>query len=183
MKEEENRLLRGAVLYHGKHGSTRQYAEWIAEETGLPLFDLEHSRLDPDFYDYLVLGSAVYIGRLFMRKWLMQNWEALRDKPVLLFSVSGTAKDDPEFEEIKENSLPGEMWEELTFYPLRGRLNPGKLSWFLRMMLKFAGRMQKNPEARERMTRGFDFVDREAVRPIIEWVDRVEEAERELMFI
>jgi menaquinone-dependent protoporphyrinogen IX oxidase len=183
MNEEENRPLNGAVLYYGKHGSTRQYAEWIAEETRLPLIDLDHSRPDLDFYDYLVLGSAVYIGRLFMHKWLKQNWEALRDKPVLLFSVSGTAKDDPEFEEIKENSLPGEMWDELTFCPLRGRLNPGQLSWFLRTMLKIAGRMQKNPEARDRMTHGFDFVDREAIRPIVEWVDRVEEAERELMFI
>jgi menaquinone-dependent protoporphyrinogen IX oxidase len=183
MKEEENRALNGAVIYYGKHGSTRQYAKWIAEDTQLPLIDLGKEKPDLDKFDYLVLGSAVYTGRLFLHKWLKKNWEMLREKPVLLFSVSGSPKDDPEFQAMKENSLPEEIWDELTFCPLRGSLDPEQLSWFLRTMLKFAGRMQKDAEVRDRMINGFDFMDRDAILPIVSWINRVEEAERELMFI
>ena len=31
--------MAGAIVYYGTYGSTKQHAEWIAEETGFALYD------------------------------------------------------------------------------------------------------------------------------------------------
>lgn len=167
---------RGLICYKSKYHSTQQYAEWIAEATGLPLVDLARSEPPLEDYDYYLIGSPVYIGRLYLRKWLDRHWEALSSKPTLLFTVSGTRGDHPNWKTYMETSLSPEMRKHLTIVPLRGRLSHEALPWWLSKMLKWVGRHQEEAEERERMVHGFDFVDREQVKPIRDWVE-----ERELV--
>lgn len=164
---------RGAILYQGKYGSTRQYAEWIGEATGLPVFNLAKETPDLDRYDFLILGSAVYVGRMKISQWLAAHWEAIKDKPVLLFSVSGTAPEHPGIEDILTASLTPLMLDKLDYQPLRGRLRLEELSWLMRFLLKLGARIEKDEEARQRMRTGFDFVKRENIRPILAWVREV----------
>lgn len=159
----------GAILFMGKFGATRQYAEWIAEATKLPLFDLDKEQPDLSKYDFYILGSSIYIGRLYLRDWLKEHWEIVMKKQALLFSVSGSPAGHPDLEEALKVSLTPEMRKKLDYVPLRGRLILQELPWYLRLMLKFASRLQKEEEAAHRMRYGFDYVERRNIEPILEW--------------
>ena len=161
--------MKGGIFFTGKFGSTEQYARWIADETSLPVFDLNKEDPDVSSYDFLILGSSMIIEKLTIRKWLRTNWPKLKDKSVLLYSVSGTAADHPELLKWVEESVPDDMLEEVRYIPLRGRLNPKELPWWVRLLLKVGANLQKNPETKRRMEEGFDHMDKSGVYPIIGW--------------
>lgn len=174
MKAHTTTINHGAILFMGKYGATRQYAQWIAEATGLPVFDLDERQPDICDYDFFILGSSVYIGKLYLGHWLHANWPVLKNKPVLLFSVSGSPPEHPDLEATLSESLTSEMRRIMAYVPLRGRLDLKQLPWFLRLMLPLVGRMQKDPETRERMMHGFDKMDRSKIEPILQWTKETE---------
>jgi hypothetical protein len=51
--------MNGAIFYSGMRGSTAQYAHWIGEATGLPVFDANNPQADPSDFDFLILASSV----------------------------------------------------------------------------------------------------------------------------
>lgn len=52
-----------AVVYKSCHGSTKQYAEWIAEETGADLFNVDDcTGSDMSDYDTIVFGGCIHAG-------------------------------------------------------------------------------------------------------------------------
>ena len=160
---------KGGILYMGKYGATRQYAAWIGEATGLPVIDLSEAQPDLSQFDFLILGSAVYIGRLFMEQWLRKNWPVIKERPALLFSVSGSPPGHPDLELTLEASLTPEMRSGLEYVPLRGRLDLRKLPWWLRLMLPMVGRLQADPETRDRLMHEFDTMDIDRIKPVGEW--------------
>ena len=83
--------MKGAIFYSGQYGSTAQYADWISEATGLPVFNIKHASVAPSEFDFLVLGSSVIIYKLTIRKWVAKHLPALLNRPVLLYTVSGAA--------------------------------------------------------------------------------------------
>ena len=59
--------MRGIVVYKGKYGATRQYAEWLGAELELLVQPAEKlTKGKPSLFDYVVIGSSVYFGRLLM---------------------------------------------------------------------------------------------------------------------
>ena len=50
---------------------------------------------------------------------------------------------------------------------LRGRQIPEELTWYDRMMLKIGALTNKDPEAREQELKGFDFMDKSSIEPIL----------------
>ncbi len=66
-----NAIPKGAIIYRSKYGSTQQYAEWLGDRLNLPVFD--PTTITPQQlanYDYLLIGSPIYIGKMLIRKWL-----------------------------------------------------------------------------------------------------------------
>ena len=62
-------MMKGIVVYKGKYGATRQYAEWLGAEFALPVQPAETLTREKLFlFDYIVIGSSVYVGKLLMRK-------------------------------------------------------------------------------------------------------------------
>ena len=51
--------MKGAIFFSSKYGSTEQYAHWIGEATGLPVFNVKDETADPGNYDFLILGSPI----------------------------------------------------------------------------------------------------------------------------
>jgi len=39
--------MKGAIFFSTKYGSTAQYAKWIGEATGLPVFNIKVTNADP----------------------------------------------------------------------------------------------------------------------------------------
>ncbi|TCD14083.1 flavodoxin domain-containing protein [Oricola cellulosilytica] len=81
--------MKGVIFFSSRYGSTAQYAQWIAEATGLPSFDVEEESANPSDYDFLVLGSPVIYHKLMFHKWVKRNLASIMSRPAILFSVSG----------------------------------------------------------------------------------------------
>lgn len=51
--------MSGIILYKSKYGSTKKYAEWLAEETGFAPMDVGNASIeDVSQYDTVLFGEA-----------------------------------------------------------------------------------------------------------------------------
>ena len=166
--------MKGVILYMGRFGSTRQYAHWIKEATGFPVFNVKKEKPDLNKYDLLIVGSAIMISKPTIRKWLKKHWPEIKEKPALLFTVSGAAPDDPDLQKWLHNYIDREIIDKITYIPLRGRLNIKELPWLIRLMLKMGAKQEKDPEIKKRMEEGFDYLDQSSTLPIVEWAKSVQ---------
>lgn len=78
--------MKGIIVYKGRYGATRQYAQWLGAALKIEVWPA--SKLDADLlagYDYFLIGSSVYIGKLEIKKWLKKNLPCFSDKKIFLF--------------------------------------------------------------------------------------------------
>lgn len=163
--------MNGVIIYSGQYGSTDQYSRWISEETGLPIFRIDDPAADPSTYDFVVLGSSVMYYRASIRAWVKANWPVLRTKPLVLFTVSG-APAGPQLDGWIAKSFTPEVLARMEHFALRGRLDYGHLSWWLRLLLKIEAMANRDPEAKRQAMHGFDYLDRSAIEPIVRLIQQ-----------
>ena len=161
--------MRGIILYQSKHGSTKQYADWISEETGFPLVDLKKNK-KPDLVDkdIIIIGSWILAARMVAHGWIKKNWSKIKDKDVVVFSVGA---DEPTAELRKkymDSSLPEEAKDKVSFYSLHGRFRKEDQGTLLRGMLNFAVKFEKDGDLANNMISGVDGVKRENLDEMIE---------------
>ena len=168
--------MKGAIFFSSKYGSTAQYADWISKETGLPVFDIKEGNADPTKYDFLILGSPIIYYKLLIHKWVKKHLGVLWDKPIIFFSVSGA----PAGEKLNgwmADSLPKEFMSRMYHVALRGRQIPKQLTWYDRIMMKIGAMANKDPQARKEELKGFDYMDKTRIEPIIELVGKFQLSE------
>ncbi|MEP2934863.1 MAG: flavodoxin domain-containing protein [Gilvibacter sp.] len=158
--------MSAAIFFSGKYGSTEQYARWIGEATGLPVFDIKDASADPSKYEYLVLGSSILYFKLSIRKWASANLSKLDGRAKILFSVSGEGPSD-KLNTWVANSFPPELLSQVEHVGLGGRLDHSKLSWLLRKILWVGSLINSDPEASKEERFGFDHVNKASIEPIV----------------
>jgi menaquinone-dependent protoporphyrinogen IX oxidase len=162
--------MNGLVIYKGKYGATKQYAMWIGQELRLPVASADRFPVDElPKYDYFILGSSVYIGKLEIRSWLKKNFDLLQNKKILFFQVAASPMEQIEKRESYNiASLPAAILEKIQFYYLPGRMIMRNLSGWDRFMLKMGAKLTKDPVEKKIMLTDFDQVKKENILPIIE---------------
>jgi menaquinone-dependent protoporphyrinogen oxidase len=135
------------VAYATKYGATAEIAEKIGQvlrQEGLPTDVLPADCVNGlASYGAVVLGSAVYIGRLRKEavKFLENNEAALADKPVWLFSSGPTGEGDP-VELLNGWRLPGKLQpiadriETRDIAVFHGAVDVKKLNFIQKWMLR-----------------------------------------------
>ncbi|MFD2915803.1 flavodoxin domain-containing protein [Psychroserpens luteus] len=161
--------MKGAIFFSSKYGSTAQYANWIGEATGLPVFDTKDKKVNPFEYDFLVLGCPIIYYKLYNRKWMKANLASIENKPIIFFTVSG-AGPGPKLDDWFANSIPKKLISKIKHVALHGRQIPKELTWFDRIMLIIAGLKNPDPVARKEELKGFDYMDKSSIKPIIDLV-------------
>ena len=161
--------MKAAIFFSGRYGSTAQYAKWIGDATGFPVFDVKDTNADPSNYDLLILGSSVIIYKLTIRQWVDAKLASIEDKPIILFTVSG-APAGPKLDGWIAESLPGNRLSRMDHVALRGRQIPAELSWWHRLTLIIGAWKNDDPVARKEELEGFDFMDKSSIEPILELV-------------
>ena len=167
--------MSGAIFFSSKYGSTAQYANWIGQETGLPVYYVIYNNADLLKYDFLVLGSPIIYYKLSIHKWVKRHLARLADKPIIFFSVSGAAAGS-RLDGWIADSLPEDFIARMHHVALRGRQIPEQLSFYDRMMLKIAGMANKDPVARKQEFEGFDFMDKTSIAPILKLVGQLQQS-------
>ncbi len=165
--------MRGAIFFSGRYGSTEQYAKWISEATGLPIFDIEDTNADPAEYEYLILGSSIVYFRLTNRKWVKANLDKLKGRSKVLFSVSGAGPSTKLNRWVKA-SLPPWLLSQMEHVPLGGKLDHTKVSWWIRLMLWIGSLFNPDRQARKEERSGFDHMDKSSIEPIVKLIRQYE---------
>ena len=168
--------MKGAIFFSSKYGSTAQYANWISEATGLPVFDVQDTEADPPKYDYLILGSALIFYKLTIRKWVKANLPSIVNKSKILFSVSG-AGDSPKLHRWVAACLPEKLLSKIDHVALRGRMDPKQLNWALRLIMRIGALLNPDPQASKEERGGFDYVDKSSIAPILKLVGKFQDSE------
>ena len=178
--------MKGLVIYKGKYGATKQYAMWIGQELQLPVASADRFHIDElPKYDYFILGSSVYIGKLEIKDWLKKNFTVLQNKKIFFFQVAGSPVEQIEKREsYNKASLPPDILQKIQFYYLPGRMIMRNLSAWDRFMLKMGAKLTKDPVEKKAMLKDFDHVKKENILPVVEAIrtlKRVNEPEIELL--
>ena len=162
--------MKGLVIYKGKYGATKQYAMWIGQELQLSVASADRFPVDElPKYDYFILGSSVYIGKLEIRDWVKKNFDLLQNKKILFFQVSASPPEQIEKREsYNKASLSSTMIKKIQFYYLPGRMIMRNLSAWDRFMLKMGARFTKDPLEKKAMLTDFDHVKKEKILPLID---------------
>ena len=165
--------MKGVVLYRSRYGSTAEYANWIAEATSLPVYDLDETRTSLGEFDFLVLGSPVIYFKPIFHRWVKRNLDDILARPSIFFSVSG-AGPGPKLDRWMADALPAEFMSHVTHVALFGRQDPKELNRFDRTMLIIAGLFNRDRKAAKDETHGFDLMDKNSIRPIVEKIHELQ---------
>lgn len=160
--------MKGIIIYSGKYGATKQYAEWLGEELALPVAtsDSINGNLLQK-YDFLLLGSSVYIGKMKIKKWLKKNLSFIIGKKIFLFQVAGaTPEEKQKRETYNRASIPGEILNSIESFFLPGRMIMKNLSWGDRFLLKIGARLSKDSKEKKSMLTDYDGVNKASIAVI-----------------
>lgn len=167
--------MNGAIFYASKYGSTREYAQWISEATGLPVYDVDALGADPTAFDFLVLGSPVIYYKLIFSEWVKRHLDALQTKPIILFTVSG-APAGAKLSGWIADSLPKALTSRMHHFALRGRQIRKELTWYDWTMLTIAGLKNQDRQAAREERQGFDYMDRDSIQPVVDLIKELQAA-------
>lgn len=170
--------MNGAIFFSSRYGSTAQYAKWIGDATALPVFDVNDANADPTQYDFLVLGSPVIYHKLLIQKWVKRNLPHIEAMPIIMFTVSG-APAGGKLDGWIAASLPEYLIARMNHVALRGRQNPKDLNWFDRIMLIIGGLKNPDPVASREEMKGFDYMDKASIEPIVKLVKQLQSSEQD----
>lgn len=129
--------MNAVVIYHSKYGSTRQYAEWLAEEVGAKLVPLaDAKRPDLSGYDAVAFGCPYYAGRLKIAGLVKTCAPGLAGKRVAFFAVGAEDPDSPNARKGYEAAFPDTVRDGMRFFYLPGRITLAKLNALERTVMK-----------------------------------------------
>jgi menaquinone-dependent protoporphyrinogen IX oxidase len=78
------------VLYFTRHGTTKEYAEWIASELNGDIYNIKNIQNNVlENYDTIILGSGLYAGKIAGLNIFISNYEKIKNKKLVLFTCGG----------------------------------------------------------------------------------------------
>jgi menaquinone-dependent protoporphyrinogen IX oxidase len=145
--------MQGIIIYKSKYSSTKQYAEWIAEETNFPLRDLkEVTQSDIESREIVVICSYIHTGLVILRKWIINNWKILKNKNIFPLSASGTPPEEKKYiDEFFEKSFTADIREKIKYYPTRGKYIFKNMTYFDKKMIPIVAKFNKDKVLKEGM--------------------------------
>ena len=171
-----------AVIYGSKYGSTKRYAEWIAEELEADVFDVKGFSIDViEKYDTVIFGGGLYAGGITGLDFIAKNIDRLKNSRLIIFTCGiADPADERNYNNIKTSvfkKLPAAREKDIPLFCLRGELDYGKMSLVHRAMMaalvkSVKGKKEKTDEDRciiDTYGKRVSFMDRNSIAPIVEY--------------
>ena len=171
------------VIYKTKYGSTKQYAEWIAEELGCEALDAKNVKIeDLEKYDTIVYGGGLYAEVINGVILITKNMDKLEDKKLIVYSTGITPLKYREYYDklVIEKNFKPEMLEKIKVYNFLGKMILDELTIVHRTALKTLKKImqgKENPTEMEKLLielcdANGDFSDRNAIKDLIEYAKK-----------
>lgn len=149
--------MTGIIIYQSTYGSTKQYAEWIRDETGFRVFESRDKSIPWDA-DTIVIGCPLIAFKPTLASWIARRWDKLKGKRVFLFTTSGADPAKRPVREMVEKALPDNVKRGVRIFPVAGRLDFTKLNGAHRLMIRLAATFSS--EIKDQMKNPVDGVAR-----------------------
>lgn len=174
-----NYVSKVAVVYKSKYGSTKNYANWIAEEVDATLYESSDFRANEiSKYDTVIYGGGLYASGIAGISVITKNYELLKDKNLIVFTVGlASTKEKEVFIPIIDKNFTKEMQGHIKFFHLRGGIEYNKLGLIHKAMMAMLKKMitKKEPGSLTDEDKGLlatygkkvDFTDKDSISPII----------------
>ena len=118
-----------AVIYKSKYGATKRYAGWIVLKLNADLYELSDIRVkDLKEYDTIIYGGPLYVGKIKGIKFIINNYEHLKDKKVKLFIVGMKNNDEAYINSILKNNISEDILQSIDIFYFRGKMYYKELS-------------------------------------------------------
>lgn len=173
------------VVYQSKYGSTKKYAEWLAEELSCDLIEKKNISIEKLLeYDTIIYGGGLYAGGISGINLITKNFDKLSNKNLILFTCGLADTNNKENIDSIKNSiskiLSVEMQDKIKIFHLRGGIDYKKLNFVHKAMMKIMYNMLckkdaetlKNDDKDLIATYGdvVDFTNKTTIKPIVEYV-------------
>ena len=163
--------MKGLIIYKSNYGSTKQYAEWIGEDTGFVLREAGKVKAaDIRNSDTVIIGCPVFANKPLLAKWIRRKWNLLKDKKLALYTTSGAKADDPALQDGYMASFDPEIVKSMEYFPQGGKMVFSELSGMHRFFMNLGQKMEKDPEVRKAMASDKDHVDRSGLKKLLAYV-------------
>ena len=168
-----------AVIYKSKYGTTKQYAQWIADELNASLF--ESSEVKPSQltnYDVVVYGGGLYAGGIIGVKLVTEN----PCNCLIVFTVGAADPDTTDYSAILSKNFTQDLLSKVKVFHLRGGIDYAKLSIVHKGMMAMLKRMvskskksgaevsEEDKVFLESYGGKIDFTNKAAIKPLIDYV-------------
>lgn len=168
------------VVYKSKYGSTRDYAQWIADELKCVCKEAGETHIDElEKYDTIIYGGGLYAGVIGGVSLITKNYERLKGKKIIVFTTGlAPLENSNYYNSIREKNFKGENFNQITVFNFLGKMIQSELTLPHRGALKLLKRMLKNkkelsPDEELLMSlcdADSDFRDKASIKPLIKAV-------------
>ena len=169
------------VIYKSKYGSTKQYAEWIAEKLGCEAVDSKNVKFDELLnYDSIIYGGGLYAEVIAGVTLITKNAEKLKNKKIAVFTTGLTPIDCREYYDkmVIEKNFRNGLPENIRVFNFMGKMIIDELSFAHKTAIKTLKKImsgKENPTDTEKMLIDLcdssgDYSDRESIQELIEYI-------------
>ena len=179
-RDKEN-FMNAIVVYKTKYGSTKTYAEWIAEELGCKAVNAKEIKVqDLLGYDTIIYGGGLYAEVINGASLITKNLDILSGKKLIIYSTGITPLDCRDYYDtyvLKKNFKEEGMLEKIKVFNFLGKMKTEELSLVHRTALKALKKImssKENPSEMEKLLVELcdadgDFSDRCAIAELVEY--------------
>lgn len=171
-------MERTVVIYKGKYGATKQYAEWIAEELACDIFDADHFiARNFENYDNIIYGGALQAGGIKGFELIKKNRLKLIEKKIVIFAVGINVDNKDNRIQVRDINFNKMALAGMTLYYCMGAFDPEKVKGMDRTIINLTLKMLKKKKESEwtedekrlyhDMTEGADYIDKKYIEPIV----------------
>lgn len=159
--------MKGIIIYEGLYGPVRHYADYLNKELQLPMLTPENLiTLELQLCDFAIIGTSVFMNRLFLKKWLAQYARILQNKKVFLFIGCKAQPTEDERLNIVANNIPAFLKDSAVYF-LPERIIQNRIPWTDKFVLKMGFKLKEDPFTNKEVQQIFKSVKKEKITDLV----------------
>ena len=117
--------MKAIVIYKSKYGSTKTYAEWIAQSLSCEAKEYTDVKIsDLEGYDTIVYGGGLYAEMIAGVSLITKNMQKLEGKKIIVFTTGITPIDMRRYYDdlVMKKNFKGNTYEKIKMFNFPGKM-------------------------------------------------------------
>lgn len=173
-------MKKTAVIFKSKYGSTKTYAEWVAQALDADLFDATQVVIkDLVQYQTIVFGGGLYASGIIGSDFIIKNFNRFTNKRIVVFTVGLANPQLTDYTSIIEKNFPPGIRKAMKVFHLRGAIDYKNINTIhkamMAMLVKKVSRIDEKDRddemnlMLETYGQTVDFTDRSSIKDLVDY--------------